>query len=420
MNSEQIILSNILFYDTARHYLPQINKNWFTDKLSVKLVDVMTKMYYSDEVIDYITLQPHFNRTELIQIVELQQNASGISDIKPHLKKLEYDYIRTKLVYDITKIDIHADLEDIVKSLQKALNDTAFTSKKEPENIIRVTNKVVDNLIDISQNKGNVKGKKTGWLFLDKYLGGYNEGDLIVVAGRPGMGKTAIALTFMVEFVKQGGKGLFVGLEMSNEQLAKRYLSLIGNFENWKMRNGVLNKTEQEKIIDLANNQQIQFYLDDDPKGDLENIKAKARLHKSKHGLDLLVIDYIQLMTGTKQSREQEIAEISRGLKLLAKELKCTVMVLAQLSRKPEERADKRPLLSDLRESGAIEQDADVVLFPFRPSYYEQEQPIVEESELIIGKNRNGECATIPTTFEGRFTMYKENIAPKVQSPFEF
>ena len=420
MNSEQIILSNILFYDTARHYLPQINKHWFIDKLSVKLVDVMTKMYYADEVIDYITLQPHFTRTELIHIIELQQNASGISDIKPHLKKLEYDYIRTKLVNDITKIDINADLEDIMKSLQKALNDTTFTSKKEPENIIRVTNKVVDNIIDISQNKGNVKGKKTGWLFLDKYLGGYNEGDLIVVAGRPGMGKTAIALTFMVEFVKQGGKGLFIGLEMSNEQLAKRYLSLIGNFENWKMRNGVLNKTEQEKIIDLANNQQIQFYLDDDPKGDLENIKAKARLHKSKHGLDLLVIDYIQLMTGTKQSREQEIAEISRGLKLLAKELKCTVMVLAQLSRKPEERADKRPLLSDLRESGAIEQDADVVMFPFRPAYYEQEQPIIEESELIISKNRNGECATIPTTFEGRFTMYKENIAPKVASPFDF
>ena len=115
MNSEQIILSNILFYDTARHYLPQINKNWFTDKLSVKLVDVMTKMYYQDEVIDYITLQPHFTRTELIQIVELQQNASGISDIKPHLKKLEFDYIRTKLVYDITKIDINADLDDIVQ-----------------------------------------------------------------------------------------------------------------------------------------------------------------------------------------------------------------------------------------------------------------------------------------------------------------
>jgi replicative DNA helicase len=134
----------------------------------------------------------------------------------------------------------------------------------------------------------------------------------------------------------------------------------------------------------------------------------------------LLVIDYIQLIKGTKQNREQEIAEISRGLKLLAKEIECTIIILAQLSRKPEERADKRPLLSDLRESGAIEQDADIILFPFRPAYYEAEKPEMEEAELIVAKNRNGECKTIPTIFEGKFTSYRENVQPKVKSPFEF
>jgi replicative DNA helicase len=140
-------------------------------------------------------------------------------------------------------------------------------------------------------------------------------------------------------------------------------------------------------------------------------IRGKCKLHKAKHGLDLVIIDYIQLIRVNKShSREQEIAEISRGLKLMAKELKCTVMILAQLSRKPEERADKRPLLSDLRESGAIEQDADVVLFPFRPAYYDKEQPPIENAELIIAKNRHGESGVIDATFDGKLTKYTEVI----------
>ena len=152
------------------------------------------------------------------------------------------------------------------------------------------------------------------------------------------------------------------------------------------------------------------FFIDDDADCTIQQIKAKAKIHKARHGLELLVIDYIQLIKGTKQNREQEIAEISRNLKLLAKELGITVIVLAQLSRKCEERADKRPLLSDIRESGSIEQDADVVMFPFRPAYYEQEKPEIEDAELIIAKNRHGECRIIPTNFIGNRTLYRENI----------
>ncbi len=286
----------------------------------------------------------------------------------------------------------------------------AFKTHKEPESIVKVTNKVVDHIVDNSLNGGALTGKQTGWRYLDKYIGGYNEGDLIVIAGRPGMGKTAIALTLTKDFAKYNYKALFLSLEMSNDQLAKRYISLIGDIENWKIRNGRLQQIEIDKVINSANNQTIEFYIDDDVDTSIAQIKAKAKLHKSRKGLDLLVIDYIQLVKGTKANREQEIAEISRGLKLLAKELKMTVIVLAQLSRKSEERADKRPLLSDLRESGAIEQDADIVMFPFRPSYYEQEKPEIEEAELIIAKNRNGECCTIPTTFTGSRTMYEEKL----------
>jgi len=413
MNIERMILSNVLFYNDAKHFLPRINKNWFTDKVSVKLIEVMTDMYYNNIEIDYVSLSKHFERKEVIEIIQLQQEASGIMDLKPHLLQLEYEYIKRQVVAGVLALNIEKDLEGLVGDIQKVLDETTFSTHKEPSSIVKVTNKVVDQIVYNAEKGGTLTGKPTGWQFLDKYIGGYNEGDLIVMAGRPGMGKTAIALTLTKEFAQRGGKALFISLEMSNEQLAKRYISLIGDIENWKIRNGVLKSHEIEQVCNIANNQQIEFFIDDDVDSRIAQIKAKAKLHKSRKGLDLLVIDYIQLIKGTKTNREQEVAEISRTLKLLAKELKITVMILAQLSRKSEERADKRPMLSDLRESGAIEQDADIVMFPFRPMYYEQDKPEVEDAELIIAKNRNGECVTIPTYFEGRYTIYRENLTPR-------
>ena len=400
----------MLFYDDAKHFLPRINKNWFTDSMSSKLVEVMTEMYYNNEAIDYVSLSKHFDRVQVIEIIQLQQQASGITDIKPHLMQLEHDYIKKQVVEGVLSLDVTKELNELVTDIQNVVERTTSSTHKEPSSIVKVTNKVVDQIVFNAQNGGNLTGKQTGWRFLDKYIGGYNEGDLIVVAGRPGMGKTAIALTLTKEFAQIGGKALFISLEMSNEQLAKRYISLIGDIANWKIRNGQLRENEILQVCDIANNQTIEFFIDDDVDSRIGQIKAKAKLHKSTKGLNLLVIDYIQLIKGTKTNREQEIAEISRTLKLLAKELKITVMILAQLSRKSEERADKRPMLSDLRESGAIEQDADIVMFPFRPMYYEQEKPEMEEAELIIAKNRNGECVTIPTYFEGMYTSYKEKI----------
>ena len=410
MNLEQMILSNLLFYNDARHYLPQINKNWFTEDFSRRIVDAMTHLYYDNQPVDLVTLSKHFTKKEVIEIIKIQQEASGLTNIKTHLQTLEYNYIKRTLVDRLSHLNLSKELDEMIKDLQLILDETTFSTHKEPDSIVKVTNKVVDQIVENSLKGGALTGKQTGWRYLDKYIGGYNEGDLIVVAGRPGMGKTAIALTLTKDFAKYNHKALFLSLEMSNEQLAKRYLSLIGNIENWKIRNGRLEQIEIDKVINTANNQTIEFYIDDDVDTSIAQIKAKAKLHKSRKGLDLLVIDYIQLIKGTKANREQEIAEISRGLKLLAKELKITVIVLAQLSRKSEERQDKRPMLSDLRESGAIEQDADIVMFPFRPAYYDTEKPDVEEAELIIAKNRNGECCTIPTTFEGKLTEYKERI----------
>jgi replicative DNA helicase len=370
----------------------------------------MLEMYINNDEIDVLTLGKKFNRVEMVAIVGLTQDVYGMPNISSHLPALEHRYLKKQLIDNISNLDLTADLKDILTNMQTMVDNTKFTTINDPVQITSVTNKTVDAIIEAVQRGDKLTGRQTGWAGLDRVLGGWNNGDLIVMAARPGQGKTALALSLMYDFAKIGGKGLFLSLEMSNEQLVKRYLSLITDLANWKIRNANLREFEVHQLINSALNQTVQFFIDDDPNCSIQQIKSKAKIHKAKHGLELLVIDYIQLIKGTKQNREQEIAEISRNLKLLSKELNITVIVLAQLSRKCEERADKRPMLSDIRESGSIEQDADVVMFPFRPAYYSGEKLQQEEAELIIAKNRHGECYTIKTTFIGERTMYEERL----------
>jgi replicative DNA helicase len=251
-------------------------------------------------------------------------------------------------------------------------------------------------------------GIPTGWRYLDKYIGGWNKGNMVVIAGRPGSGKTAIALSLALD-ASVVADVLFISLEMSKEELAKRYLSYIGEIENYKIRSAKLTINDLESVTKVLMNQNTNFYIDDGSNADINEIVGKIKLHKAKHGLNIVFIDYMQLIKSHQKVREQEIAHISRTLKLLAKELEITIVALAQLSRETEKRSDKKPMLSDLRESGQIEQDSDIVLFPFRPAYYSDDKPDIEmDAELIIGKNRHGQCVSIPMSFEGAYTRYKE------------
>jgi replicative DNA helicase len=390
--------------------LPRIKSQWFEDKLNKRIIEAMLEMYINNDPIDVLTLGRLFKREEMIYIVRLTQDVYGMPNIGSHLPELEHKYLKKEFLNNLSTLDLATDLKELLTNVQTMIDNTKFTSINDPVQITQVTNKAVDTIIEAVKRGDQLTGRPTGWVGLDRMLGGWNPGDLVVMAARPGQGKTALALTLMWEFAKRDGKGLFVSLEMSNDQIAKRYLSLITDISSWKIRNATLREYEVDIIIDKANNQTVQFFIDDDPNCSIMQIKSKAKIHKAKHGLELLVIDYIQLIKGTKQNREQEIAEISRNLKLLSKELNITVVVLAQLSRKCEERADKRPMLSDIRESGSIEQDADVVMFPFRPAYYSGEKLEKEDAELIIAKNRHGECHTIDTTFIGSRTMYEERL----------
>lgn len=410
METEEFIIGQLLFYPEFHHSLPKIKPQWFTNQTNRKVINAMTAIYLENNPVDIVRLSKALKKDEMLYTLRIQQKVSTKAPIAPYLLELEYEYLRTNLIERLAGLNLNKDLQGLINDLQQLIDGTKFTINKEAKSIVQETNKVVDKIVENIQKGQRLTGKPTGWLFLDKYLGGYNGGDLIVIAGRPAMGKTALALSLTKDFAAIGGRALFLSLEMSNEQLAKRYLSIIGSIPNYKVRNGALKEHDIDRLCNIANSQTVNFFVDDDPETSINDIKAKVKLHKAKHGLDLLVIDYIQLIRGTKQNREQEVAEISRNLKLLAKELNITIIILAQLSRASETRQDKRPLLSDLRESGAIEQDADSVLFPFRPAYYEQEKPDIEDAELIIGKNRNGECVTIPTTFEGQLTLYKENL----------
>jgi replicative DNA helicase len=274
------------------------------------------------------------------------------------------------------------------------------------------------------ERKEAVTGITTGYNRLDGLTSGLQRSELIIIAGRPSMGKTAFALN-MAEHaaLKAGAAVAFFSLEMSKEQLGLRLLCSQAKVEGDKLRSGFLSPREWERLIKAAGVlSEAQIYIDDSAAVSVMEMRAKARRLKAERKLDLMVVDYLQLMRGSGRtdSREQEISEISRSLKGLAKELKIPVVALSQLNRRLEERPNKRPQLADLRESGAIEQDADVIIFIYRDKVYNPESPAENTAEVIIGKQRNGPLGKVELTFLERFTCFEELAKPAAaeEAPF--
>ncbi|MEP1520124.1 replicative DNA helicase [Ascidiaceihabitans sp.] len=298
------------------------------------------------------------------------------------------------------------------------------------------------------QRDGGLSGVSTGLIDMDKKLGGLHRSDLLILAGRPSMGKTSLATNIAFNVAKAYRRGLtadgtegavdggvvgFYSLEMSAEQLAARILSEASEIPSQQIRSGDMTEGEFRRFVDAAKAlEACPLFIDDTPALPISQLAARARRLKRTHGLDLLIIDYLQLVRGTGRSenRVNEISEITMGLKAIAKELDIPVIALSQLSRQVENREDKRPQLSDLRESGSIEQDADVVMFVFREEYYkEREKPgdhdleamaawqeemerLHGRAEVVIGKQRHGPIGTVDLSFEGRFTRFG-NLAPQ-------
>lgn len=269
----------------------------------------------------------------------------------------------------------------------------------------------VAQLESLSQKRQLITGLPTGFYDFDMMTAGLQPSDLIIVAARPSMGKTAFVLNIALNVALEEGKSVAIfSLEMSKEQLAMRMLSTVAKVDFRKLKTGNISRDEWRRIVDAADElSEAPIYIDDTPAMSVLEMRAKARRLQADKGLDLLIVDYLQLMRGRGrvESRQQEISEISRSLKGLAKELNVPVIAVSQLSRAVEARSDKRPQLSDLRESGAIEQDADVVVFIYRDEVYNRNTSEPNVAEIIIGKQRNGPTGTVKLVFLKECTRFE-------------
>ncbi|WP_019954910.1 replicative DNA helicase [Yoonia vestfoldensis] len=348
------------------------------------------------------------------------------------------------------KVDVDSEPKDQIVEAEQALYALAEqgTTDQGFQSFLRAVTDAVNVANAAYQREGGLAGVSTGLIDLDKKLGGLHKSDLLILAGRPSMGKTSLATNIAFNVAKAYKKGIlqdgtegavdggvvgFYSLEMSAEQLAARILSEAAEVPSEQIRRGDMTETEFRRFVDAAKSlEACPLFIDDTPALPIAQLAARARRLKRTHGLDVLIVDYLQLVRGTGRSenRVNEISEITMGLKAIAKELNIPVIALSQLSRQVESREDKRPQLSDLRESGSIEQDADVVMFVFREEYYkEREKPGDHEmekmaawqeemerlhgkAEVVIGKQRHGPIGTVELSFEGRFTRFGNLVKP--------
>jgi replicative DNA helicase len=403
---ENSIIGQMFLYPDAHNFIMKLNPQWFSS-FRKDVVTTMQEFYMSNEPVSLASIGLR-HREHIREIATMQNVVTTNVNLEKEILQIEIAYKKNNIKSKMAYFNYDRDLNEIISEINLMLQENTVSVGQKAKVISSVAGNVIDTLYEAVQRGTNMTGISTGWKYLDKYIGGWNKGNMVVIAGRPGSGKTAIALSLAIDSCKLA-KVLFISLEMSKEELAKRYLSFIANVENYKIRSARLTETDLKQITDQLYGMNMDFFLDDGSNSDINDIVAKIKLHKAKHGLDIVFIDYMQLIKSHQKVREQEIAHISRTLKLLAKELGITIIALAQLSRETEKREDKKPMLSDLRESGQIEQDADIVLFPFRPAYYSDDKPEIEmDAELIIGKNRHGQCVSVPMSFEGRYTRYKE------------
>lgn len=308
-----------------------------------------------------------------------------------------------------------ADLLDIAESKvfeiaeKGARGRSGFTGMKE------LLVKTVDRIDALYQNPDAFTGLPTGWNDFDEMTSGLQNSDLIIIAGRPSMGKTTFAMNIVENVAIKSKKSVAVfSMEMPSEQLVMRMISSLGRIDQHKIRSGRLEDTDWPRLTSAVNLlSESKIFIDDNPGLTPVEVRSRARRIKREHGLDLIVLDYLQLMqtSGGSENRATEISEISRSLKGLAKELNIPVIALSQLNRSLEQRPDKRPVMSDLRESGAIEQDADVITFIYRDEVYNEDSPQKGTAEILIRKQRNGPIGMARLTFLGKYTRFENFVS---------
>lgn len=396
-------------------------ESFYSDK-NAKIFATLSSLMEQKIPIDLTTVTTDLKNKKVLSEIGGVEYLTEVLNFVPTATNIDY-YIKTvqdnailrNLIETATQIasdgyDTNENVNEVLDDAEKKILGIVKNRKSSEFRSIReVLIKTENDLERLAQTKGEITGLATGWYDFDKLTAGLHENEFIIIAARPAMGKTAFALNLATHIAMNNDKSVALfNLEMGAEQLAMRILSSLGQIEGYKLRTGNLLNNDWKRINEATSQlADTNLFIDDTPGITIGEIRAKCRrLASSEKGLGIVIIDYLQLISGGKNygtNRQQEVSDISRSLKTLAMELHVPVIALAQLSRGVEAREDKRPIMSDLRESGSIEQDADIVSFLYRDDYYNKEarrEDDISISELIIGKHRNGPTATIELLFK--------------------
>ncbi len=392
------------------------------------IYSAILNLYNRAEPIDIITLKSELTSMGkfdavggLEYLAELPEKVPTTANVEKYIKIVEEKSTLRNLIKTANDIiengyDSTQDVEDIMNNAEKKIFN--IMQKKNQTGYSSIRDILIDSfteLEDLYNRKQHVTGVPTGFIDLDNRTAGLHNSDLVLVAARPAMGKSAFALNIATNAALEAKTNVAIfSLEMSKEQMANRILGSVARVDGNSIRTGRIADDDWIKLATASGElSQTGIFIDDTPGISIMEIRAKCRKLKMEKNIGLVVIDYLQLVQGSNKrvgSREQEISEISRSLKILAKEINVPVIALSQLSRAPEQRPDHRPMLSDLRESGAIEQDADIVMFLYRDDYYNQDSEEKNVAEVIIAKHRAGSTGTVKLAWFGNYTKF-DNLA---------
>jgi len=424
IEAEQGVIGSMLIDKTSIVEAMEVlnTEDFYKDSHKV-IFDSILDLYKKDTAVDIITLTENLKSKSKLEaaggityISELSGSIVSTANLKSYVKIVKDKSTLRKLIRASTKIieESYKNQNDVTGTIDMAeksifdLSSNRKISDFEPMNVV-----LERGFIEIERlfnNKGETTGIASGFRELDAKTSGFQKGDMVLVAARPSMGKTTFALN-IAEYaaLREGKKIAIFSLEMSKEQLAYKLLCSEAHIDMLNLRTGNLEDKDWESIARASGPlAAAEIFIDDTAGISIMEMRSKCRRLKMEHGIDMIVVDYLQLMSGGKgsENRQQEVSEISRSIKALAKEMECPVIALSQLSRAPEARTDHRPMLSDLRESGSIEQDADIVMFLYRDEYYNKDTEDKNVAECIIAKQRNGPTGTVKLAWMGQFSKF--------------
>lgn len=422
--AEQAIIGSILKKNETFDKVNQIIKPVdFHDSRTQRIYKSIVKMFEKDIKVDYVSLLSQLKTENILEevggeefITEITLSLFYTPNVETYANTVkEKSLLRSLIEASNDIMDLSYDQSEGVANILEVAESKIFDISQDRLNdglkrVADTLEETVQKINELSLNDGTITGVTTGLDTIDRKLSGLQPAQLILLAARPAMGKTALGLTMAWNAAKAGKSVAFFSLEMSTLQLNYRLLSMVSMIDLEQVMNGRIRDDEWELLFDAVKEiAKADIYVDETPAITLSEMRSKLKRLKAERGLDLVVIDYLQLMQadGRMENRQNEIASISRGLKSLSKELNCPILSLAQLSREADKRADHKPILSDLRESGAIEQDADVVMLLYREDYYnEDDNP--NRAKVIVAKHRNGSTGILDLYFHKECTTFRD------------